>query len=259
MTTNIHPTALISPKAHIGKNCKIGAYSTLADNVTLGDDANIISHVSIGENTTIGKGATIYPFASVGQQSQDLKYRKGNNTYLEIGDNVIIRESVTIHRGTEDKTKTIIGDNCVFLTLSHVGHNCSIGNNVIVSHNAGLAGHVTIDDFANIGAMSGVHQFCYIGKYAMLAGVGKLTQDILPFCIAEGTPTSTNRIVNKIGMQRNGFDNEQISTMRDIFKIVFKQNLEIEQAIDKIKQKYNDKISQIVLDGLAKSHRGLAR
>lgn len=247
MSTIIHPTAIISNNASIGKNSYIGPYCIIEGNSSIGENAHLHSHITISKNTTIGKNAKIYPYASIGMQSQDLKYKPENKTYAEIGDNVIIRESVTIHRGTEDNTKTSIGNNCALLTLSHIGHNCEIGNNVIISHNAGLAGHVTVDDYANVGAMSGVHQFSYIGKYSMLAALGRLSQDICPFTIAEGTPSSYNRVINKVGMQRNGFSDDEIAQMREIFKMIFKQDITIDKAKENILAKYpNSRVTKIV-------------
>ena len=219
MAVEIDKLAVVHPKAQIGEDCYIGPFCTISENTVIGDRTTLQSHVVVDGNTTLGSDCKVFPFASIGTQSQDLKWKEGNKCYTEIGNSTIIREYVTVHAGTDDGTKTSIGNNCAFLALSHVGHNCSVGNHVVLSHQATLAGHVSVADHANIGGLSAVHQFCQVGRNAMIAGMARVIQDVLPFTIAEGAPASM-RIINKIGMERTGFSKDEITVANKCYRII---------------------------------------
>ena len=255
---DIHPSAVIHPNAKIGEGCVIGPYCMLGENVSLGSGSFLHSHIVIDGYTHIGKNAKIYPYSSIGLHSQDLKYKKGNKTYTKIGDNVIIRELVTIHSGTDDETGTEIGDSCVFLTLSHVGHNCSLGNNIIVSHSAGLAGHVKVGDYANIGAKAGVHQHCTIGSVVLIGAMTKVTQDILPFCTVEGNPCSM-KFINKIGMERAGYSSKEVNLAMAVYRIIFMQSLRLKESKKEILKLGENRIVNEIINFLSKNTRGLVR
>ena len=182
----IHQTAIIDPKAIISKNVKIGAYSVIGPEVVIGDNTEIQSHVSIVGHTKIGTNNKIYPFASIGNDPQDMKY-KGEKTSLIIGNNNIIREYVTINPGTAGGgSKTVIGDNCLFMISSHIAHDCIIGNNVIIANNVPLGGHVIIEDSVVIGGNSAVQQFTRIGRLAMIGGMTGVLKDVIPFGLSFG-------------------------------------------------------------------------
>lgn len=259
MSATIDKMASVHPDAQIGEGSVIGPFCVVGPNVKIGKNAKLQSNIVVDGHTTIGDNARIFPFASVGTQSQDLKWKEGNVSYTEIGDNVIIRENVTIHAGTDHGTKTTIGNDCSLLALSHVGHNCEVGNDVVLSHSATLGGHTIVGDHANIGGLSAVHQFVHIGQGAMVAGMARVIQDILPFTIAEGAPAAS-RIVNKIGMERTGFTKEEVSAARTAYKTIFMKKLPLEEAVEILKKDFSDnRAIDTILDFLGKAERGLAR
>ena len=227
----IHSSAIIHPKAQIGSGCEVGPFCVIGEYVTLGDNCKLVSHVIIDGHTTLGKENQIFPFASIGLRTQDLKW-KGGITRTEIGDRNTIRECVTIHSATAEGEATIIGSDNNILASSHIAHNVVMGNRVIVSM-AALAGHVIVEDFAIIGGLAAVHQFCRIGRMAMVAGCSKVVQDVPPFMIVDGNPAET-RTVNKIGMERNGFSDETQTALRQAYKILFRQELSVPNALLKI-------------------------
>ena len=202
----IHSWAIIHPNAHIGSGCEIGPYCVIGEHVALGEKCKLHSHVVIDGHTTLGRENEIFPFASIGLKTQDLKW-KGGVTRTEIGDGNTFREYVTIHSATSDGEFTRVGSHNTILAYCHIAHNCQLGNKIIMSNVATLAGHVTVEDHAVIGGLAAVHQFCRIGKLAMIGGCSKVVQDVPPFMIADGNPAET-RTVNKIGMERNGVSEE---------------------------------------------------
>jgi UDP-N-acetylglucosamine acyltransferase len=259
MAVEIHPSAIVHPNAKIGKDCVIGPFCTISANSQIGDRTTLQSHVVVDNNTTIGSDCKVFPFASIGTQSQDLKWEEGNVSYTEIGNNTIIREYVTIHAGTDDGTKTAIGNDCALLALSHVGHNCIVGNDVVISHNATLGGHVIVGDHVNFGGLCAVHQFCRIGTNAMVAGMARLVQDVLPFTIAQGTPAKM-RMVNKVGMDRNGFSKDEISIASKCYKILFMRDLTLEDALKQIQAEFpQSKVVKEIISFTSLSERALAR
>jgi UDP-N-acetylglucosamine acyltransferase len=229
----IHSSAIIHPKAQIGSGCEVGPYCVIGEHVKLGDNCKLHSHVVIDGHTTLGRDNQIFPFASLGLRTQDLKW-KGGVTRLEIGERNTIRECVTIHSATADGEATIIGSDNNILASSHIGHNVVMGNHVIVSM-AALAGHVIVEDYALVGGLSAVHQFCRIGRMSMIAGCSKVVQDVPPFMIVDGNPAET-RTVNKIGMERNGFSEETQMALRQAYKILFREELSVPNALLKIEK-----------------------
>lgn len=259
MASTIHPQAVVHPKAKIGENVYIGPFCTVSEHATIGDGCYLQSHVVVDGHTTIGANCNIYPFALIGVQSQDLKWREGNITFTEVGHSNIIRESVTIHSGTDHGTRTIVGNNCALLAFAHVGHNSEVGNNVIMSHQATLAGHSIIEDHVNLAGLSAVHQFCRVGKNAMVGGMAKVTQDIMPYTICEGAPAAM-RIINKIGMERSGYDKDDIRNATEAFKTIFKRDLTLDAALEQLQQNYlGNKVIDNIVNFCRKSERGLAR
>ena len=197
----IHQSSVIDPKAKISKNVKIGPFCYIGPNVFLNENVELVSNVHIEGNTIIGKGTKIFPFASIGTQPQDLKFKNEKNS-LEIGENNLIREYVTINPGTEGGgSKTIIGNNCLFMISSHVAHDCKIGNEVIIANNVPLGGHVTIEDSVVIGGNSTVQQFTRIGRLAMIGGMTGVLKDVIPFGLSFGNRNYLQGI-NLIGLRR---------------------------------------------------------
>ena len=229
--TQIHSTAVIHPRAQIGPDCRIGPYCVIGEHVVLGERCQLHSHVVIDGHTALGSDNQIFPFASVGLQTQDLKW-KGGITRLQIGDRNTFREGVTVHSATSDGDTTIIGSDNHILAYSHIAHDCRLGNHIIISH-AALAGHVTIGDRAVVGGLAAVHQFCRIGTMSMIGGCSKIVQDVPPYMIVDGNPGET-RTVNKIGIERNGVSEEAQDALRRAFKILFREGLTISNAVVKI-------------------------
>jgi UDP-N-acetylglucosamine acyltransferase len=229
----IHSSAVIHPKAQIGPGCEVGPYCNIGEHVVLGENCKLHSHVVIDGHTTLGRQNEIFPFASLGLRTQDLKW-KGGVTRLQIGDRNTIREHVSIHSATSDGEATVIGSDNNILASSHIGHNVVMGNHVIVSM-AALAGHVIVEDFALVGGLSAVHQFCRIGRMSMIAGCSKVVQDVPPFMIVDGNPAET-RTINKIGLERNGLSEETQTALRQAYKIIFREELSVPNALLKIEK-----------------------
>ena len=257
----IHPTALVSPGAVIGNGSTIGPYSVVGEEVEIGSDCNIHNHVVITGKCRIGKKNTFHSHSVIGGLSQDLKY-SSEPTFLEIGDSNNFREFVTINRGTEPDSKTIVGSYGNFLAYSHIAHDCIVGDHVIFSNNGTLAGHVQMGDYAILGGLTAVHQFCRIGKHAITGGCSKIVQDVPPFMVADGNPAEI-RSINSIGLQRRGFSQEQIKSLKDAYKIIFLRNLTISDAVTQLKEmasRYSESSPiQELIDFILSSERGIIR
>ena len=216
----IHKTAIVNSKAKIASSANIGPYCVIGANVKIGENVTIHSHVSVSGNTKIGNDNKIYPFASIGNDPQDLKYN-GEETKLIIGDNNKIREYVTINPGTEGGGGlTKIGNNCLFMISSHVAHDCYVGNNVIIANNVPLGGHVSIEDNVVIGGNSAVQQFTRIGKMAMVGGMTGVLYDVIPYGLSTGN-RNTLQGLNLIGLRRAKFDNKEILGLSEAYKEIF--------------------------------------
>lgn len=231
----IHQTAVVHPGAELGKNVIVGPYAIIGENVEIGDGCVIGPHVVIDGWTRIGSGNKFYQGASIGCEPQDLKF-KGEKTFLMIGDNNIFREHVTISRGTgEGGGETRIGNNNFFMAYSHVAHDCHVGSHVILTNAASLGGHVTVEDRVVIGGLSGVHQFTKIGKMAMIGACTKVIRDVPPFVIVDGVPARVAGI-NVVGLRRNGFPPEIRDEIKKAYRILYRSNLTIAQAIEQMEQ-----------------------
>ena len=226
------PLAYVHPQAKIAKNVVIEPFVTIDKNVEIGEGTWIGSNVTIMEGARIGKNCRIFPGAVIAAIPQDLKF-DGEDTTVEIGDNVTIRECVTVNRGTKDKFKTSVGDNTLLMAYVHVAHDCQIGKNCILANAVNLAGHVSIDDYAIVGGMSAVHQFVKIGKHAMISGGSLIRKDVPPFSKAAREPLSYVGI-NSIGLRRRGFSPDQINHIQEIYRILFLKGYNNSQAISKI-------------------------
>jgi len=239
MTNIIHETAIIAKGAKLGDNLKIGAYCVIGKNVKLADNIELKSHVVIDGYTTIGEDTVIFPFASLGHIPQDLKYN-GEKSELIIGKNNKIREHVTMNPGTaDDKMKTIVGDNCLFMMASHVAHDCIVGNNVIMANNATIAGHVEVGDFAIIGGLAAVHQFVRIGPFSMIGGMSGVEHDVIPFGLVKGERAYLAGL-NYIGLERRGFKKPQIQSIMKAFKQLFANVGTLSDRINDVANDYDD-------------------
>jgi UDP-N-acetylglucosamine acyltransferase len=256
MSTNIHPTAIVESGALLGNGVAVGAYAYIGGEVSIGEGSVIQHHASIEGKTVLGKNNKIYPYAFLGGQTQDLKY-EGEEVGLEIGDHNIFREYITVHCATQKGGITKIGHRNVFLSHAHIAHDCTVGNCVIMSSLSALAGYVSVGDYANIAWNSGVHQFCHIGEYAMLAASSKAIMDVLPFMMAEGQPART-RFFNRINLERNHFSPEAIERVKNAYKILFRSPKKRSEALLQFKEWENEapEIYTPIIGAIEKSQRG---
>ncbi|GAC1446527.1 MAG: acyl-ACP--UDP-N-acetylglucosamine O-acyltransferase [Pyrinomonadaceae bacterium] len=237
--TFIHPSAVINSRAHIGRGCYIGAFSTIGDEVVLGDGVRLESHCVIDGKTRIGDETHVFPFVSIGLAPQDLKY-KGEPSETHIGRRNHIREFVTIHRGTAGgRGVTELGDDCLIMSQAHIAHDCIIGNRVIMANAATLAGHVNVADGANIGAYSGVHQFCRVGHESYIGGYSVVVKDALPFALTVGNHAKCYGL-NTVGMKRRNYSHETINALRHAFHLLLSAKLNTTQALEAIRQDIQD-------------------
>ena len=257
-TNNIHPTAIIADEAKLGDNITVGPYSIIGPEVVIGNGTTVESHVVIEGETIIGENNYIFSFASIGKVPQDLKF-KGEKTRTIIGNNNKIREFVTIHRGTDDKYETRIGNNCLIMAYVHIAHDCIIGDNCVLANAATFAGHVEVEDYAVVGGLTAVHQFTRVGRHAMIGGCSAVTQDVVPYMLSEGNKARAVYI-NIVGLQRRGFSEEQIKTLREVYKIIFKKKLKLEEALQILERDYShfDEAMKVV-EFIRKSKRGITR
>ena len=253
MTSNFHPTSIISEKAEIDKSSIIGPYCIIGPNVKIGKNCKLVNNITIDGRTSIGDDCNFFPFSVIGMIPQDLKY-KGENTSLEIGNNNIFREHSTVHLGTDGGGGTTkIGNNNLVMTGTHIAHDCIIGNNTVLSHHVALAGHVEVHDHAILSAMVGVVQFRRIGSFSMVGGLCAVDADILPFTVASSTKGSRAHVngINIIGMKRNGFSKEEISNVSDVVKSFFNDPETLQNRIDKLKKVQFSNANEIIKNFLA--------
>lgn len=256
--TDIHPTAIVDTGAELDKNVKIGPYSIIGAHVKIGQGTKIMGHVYLDGWTTIGSGCTIFPFASIGTQTQDLKY-KGAVTFVEIGEHTTLREYVTVNSGTNEGDVTRVGARCHIMAYSHVAHQCIVGNEVIISNAGTLAGHVIVEDNAIIGGLCGIHQFVRIGRMCIIGGCSKATQDIPPFMMADGNPLIIHGL-NIVGLQRHNVPDETRRILKEAHRIIYRQNLTVHEALETIKKELPSCPElEHLTSFIASSERGITR
>lgn len=235
--SKIHPTAIVEKGAKLGKDVEIGAYAVIGAQAVLGASVRIHSHVVVAGRTRIGARTQIYPFASIGHQPQDLKYR-GERTTLEIGEDNQIREHVTMNPGTEGGGGvTRVGSHCLFMVATHVAHDCMVGDHVILANNATLAGHCTVEDYAILGGLSGAHQFVRIGAYAFIGGMTGVENDVIPFGMALGSRAGLSGL-NIVGLKRQGFSREQIHSLRRAYRQLFSNEGTLLERLDDVEKMF---------------------
>lgn len=248
MSINIHPSSVVEDGAIIHEGTEIGPFCHVGSQVTLGENSKLISHVALAGNTTIGARAKIFPYASIGHEPQDLKYH-GEENSLEIGDDVLIREGVTMNPGTEgDDGRTVIGNKCTFLAYAHVAHDCKLGNNIIFSNAVMVAGHCKIGDNVIMGGGAGVHQFCRIGRNAFVGGLAGVEADVIPFGTVLGNRAYLGGL-NLVGMKRMGIERESIHKVRNAFKLLFSKGKTVSDAAREVDAEFgSDPIVKEILD-----------
>jgi UDP-N-acetylglucosamine acyltransferase len=233
VTTDVHPTAIVSPEAELAGGVTIGPYAVIGEGVSLGADTRVGAHAMIAGPTSMGAGNRVFPHAVLGFDPQDLKYH-GEKTTLTIGDRNVFREFSTVHRGTvTGRGETVIGDNNYFMSYSHVAHDCRIGSFTVFANSASLAGHVDVGDHVVLGAFVGAHQFTRIGQYAFTGAYAQVRQDVLPYCKTDGIEAKTYGI-NRIGLQRLGFSDERLKALERAYRLLVKSKLNTTQALERI-------------------------
>lgn len=256
---NIHPTAIVHPRAKIAEGVEIGPYSVIGEHVIIGKDTKIASHVLIEGWTTIGERNQILSFSSIGTPPQDIGY-KNEETQLIIGDDNVIRECATIHRATtKEDRKTEIGNRNFLMAYSHVAHDCKLCNNIIMANSVALGGHIVIEDYAIIGGIAAVHQFVRIGAYAIVGGMTGVSMDIPPYVSASGGRAQLYGL-NLVGLKRRGFSDETIAILKRAYKILFRSGFALEEALTKTQAEFPDsKEAMHLVDFIRKSKRGITR
>ena len=258
---NIHPTAIIHPGAEIAPDASVGAYSVVGDRVRIGSGSSIGPYVNIQGPTEIGPGCRILSHCAIGSEAQDLKYQ-GETTYLRIGSNNLIREFVTINRGTAGGGgQTTLGDDNYLMTGAHVAHDCTLGSGIILANAATLAGHVVIESHATVGAFSGVHQFCRVGVHAYIGGYSVITRDALPFIKTVGNRNEARTYgINTLGLERQGFLKEEVRALKRAYRILVQSRLALREAVEQLRAEYPDSPHiRLLADFAQNSERGFIR
>jgi UDP-N-acetylglucosamine acyltransferase len=233
---SIHHTAIIASGAVVPASCTVGPYSTIGPNVVLGEDCELVSHVVLDGHLMTGARNRFFSFACVGVAPQDLKY-KGEPTGVTLGDDNVIRECVTISRGTAGGGGTTrIGSSCLIMAYAHIGHDSVIGDGCILANSATLAGHVIVEDYATVGALNQVHQFCRIGRYAYTGGGTTVTQDVLPYSLTSAKRETRAYGLNKVGLERRGFDSARLRALQHAYRLLLIAKMNTTQAIAKLKE-----------------------
>lgn len=254
----IQPLAYVSPQSNIANNVVIDPFVTIHDNVTIGEGTWVGSNVTIFSGTKIGKNCKIFPGAVLGAVPQDLKFG-GESTTVEIGDNTTIRECVTVNRGTEDREKTVVGNNCLLMAYSHVAHDCIINDNVILANSTQLAGHVVVGESAILGGSTLVHQFVHIGRHAMISGGSLVRKDVPPYTKAAREPLSYEG-VNSIGLRRRNFTSEKIAEIQQIYRLLYVRGFNTSKAMKIIEAEMQaTKERDEILEFIKNSGRGVMK
>ncbi len=255
----LHPTAIVDGNARIGAGCYIGPYCVVGPSVELGERCQLQAHVVVDGPTVIGSDNVFYSFSSIGQRTQDLKYT-GEPTHLEIGSGNTFREFVTINRGTSPNSVTRIGNDGNFLAYTHIAHDCVVGDRVVFSNNSTLAGHVEIGSDVTLGGFAAAHQYCRIGRFAMVGGMSKIVQDVPPFCLADGNPAIL-RGLNMVGLKRHNVSMETVRQLKEAYEILFRHDLNMQQAMVQLREDQLDVVPEVgeLMTFVETTKRGITR
>ncbi len=255
----VHPTAIVDGSAQLADGVEIGPYASIGADVKIAAGTTVQQGAIIDGHTTIGENCQIFPYACIGMKTQDLKYQDGSVSYIEIGDRTVIREFATVHLGTKDGEKTIIGSDCLFMAYCHAAHGVVLGNHVICSNTVQLAGDVHVDDYAIIGGVTGVHQFCHIGAHAMVGGAAKVRQDVPPFMLCDMQEGSLKAIgPNIVGLTRRGFSRDVCQALKEAFRFIYHSGMNRSQALERVENDV-DQLPEIkmLVDFYRNSTRGV--
>ncbi len=258
--SKIHHTAIVEDGAVLGADVEIGPLAHIGAHVKIGDGVSVGQGAIIDGHTTIGSKSQIFPYACIGMKTQDLKYREGSVSYVEIGERTVIREFATVHLGTADGEKTIIGDDCLFMCYCHAAHGVILGNHVICSNSVQLAGDVHLEDYAIVGGCSASHQFCTVGCHAMVGGMCKIRQDIPPYMLCDMVDGTMKVIgVNVVGLTRRGIAKESVQALKEAHRFLYREGLNRSQALDRVEHDIDqvDEVKRLV-KFYRSSQRGVA-
>ena len=256
----IHHTAIVADGAVLGADVEVGPYASIGENVRIGNGTVVKQGAVIDGHTTIGERCEIYPYACIGMKTQDLKYREGSVSFVEIGDRSVIREFATVHLGTADGEKTVIGSDCLFMAYCHAAHGVILGNHVICSNSVQLAGDVHLQDYAIVGGCSASHQFCTVGCHAMVGGMCKIRQDIPPYMLCDMVDGSMKVIgVNVVGLSRRGVAKDAVQALKEAHRFIYREGLNRSQALDRVEHDIEqlDEVKRLV-QFYRNSQRGVA-
>ena len=245
----VHPSAIVDKNAQLGDGVSVGPYATIGANVKIGAGTTVGQGAIIDGHTTIGEQCQIFPYALIGMKTQDLKYKEGSVSYVEIGNRTVIREFATVHLGTADGEKTIIGDDCLFMAYCHAAHGVILGNHVICSNSVQLAGDVHLHDWAIVGGCSASHQFCSVGKHAMVGGMCKIRQDVPPYMLCDQVQGELRAIgPNVVGLTRRGFQKDVIRALKEAYRFIYREGLNRSQALERVENDVEqfDEIKELV-------------
>ena len=255
----IHPSAIVDPSAHIPNSCRVGPYCVIGANVTLGENCELMSHVVIQGPTKIGDNNRLFSFAALGVEPQDTSY-KGEPTRLEIGNDNVIREYVSINRGTnKGGGVTRIGSHILIMAYTHIGHDCQIGDHAMLVNAATLAGHVTVEEWAVVGALCPVHQFVTIGAHAYIGGGTTITQNVLPFSMTSAARDVHAYGLNKVGLQRRGFSEDRIKKLHRAYRYLLAAKMNTSQALEKLKSEEPSEDVHYLIAFIERSQRGVLK
>lgn len=232
--SNIHSTAVIGANAVLGDGVVVGPYTVIEDDVVIGDRTEIAPHVHIADGARIGSGCKIMTGAVLSTAPQDLKYA-GEKTFLHVGDRTVVRECVTLNRGSKASGQTVVGSDCLIMAYVHTGHDCIIGNNVIIANSVQFGGHCEVGDYAVVGGLSGVHQFVRIGRFAMVGGVSRASRDVPPYVMAGGHADFRYEGLNVVGLKRKGFTADQLADIRMVYRTIFQSGMLPGKAIETVR------------------------
>ena len=258
--SKIHPTAIVEDGAQLGADVEIGPFAHIGPDARIGDGTVVRQGAIVDGHTTIGSMCQIFPYACIGMKTQDLKYQAGSVSYVEIGDRTVIREFATVHLGTADGEKTVIGSDCLFMCYCHAAHGVILGDHVICSNSVQLAGDVHLQDWAIVGGCTAVHQFCTVGRHAMVGGMSRVTQDVPPFMLC-GVEAGEPKVVgpNVVGLTRRGFAKETLALLKEASRFLYRSGLNRSQALERIENdiEQTDEIRELVAF-YRNSQRGVA-
>lgn len=254
----IHPSAIVSPKAELADDVVVGPFSIIGDGATVGSGCQIANNVLLDGKVTIGKDCKLLPGAVVGTIPQDLKY-KGEETEVVIGDNNIIREYATINRGTTASGRTVVGNGNLIMAYAHIAHDCRIRDNTILANAVTMAGHIVVEDFAIVGGLTPIHQFCRIGTHSIVGGLSRINKDVPPYSKVAGIPTKVYGL-NIVGLTRRNFPKDVIANLKRAFRIIFRGGLNTTQALARVREEV-DLIPEVeyLLDFISKTERGILK